>query len=60
MECLQLQDIIEKLVRQGKLIPYINSEFFKDHVSKYDGTKGGFNHAIPHRGENTNNKNYIR
>lgn len=50
-DCLQLKNLLEKLAREGKLIEFINSNFYKKHMWKYNGRGRDFKRKIPYRRE---------
>ena len=43
---IRLRDVLEKLARQGELIPYISKEFFKKHRKVYNGKGKQFKNPI--------------
>ena len=51
--CIRLRDILEKLARQGELIPYINKEFFRKHKKVYNGKSKRFKNPIKRRGDSS-------
>lgn len=50
-DCLQLKDILKKLTREGNLTKFINPNFYKKHMWRYNGRARDFKRKIPYKKE---------